>query len=137
MEPPDYEPKDVAVMSERSTFLSRRNLPRASHACQLCRLKKARCDQRQPCANCVKHSFKCIYTAKRGSGTTQNTGTPRAARHENSSMRGKSLLAPMGNSATRGTSNLNSINSPNPHRDHSVRPLKDRDPRCPGAKLYG
>ncbi|KAL6806180.1 hypothetical protein J3E68DRAFT_390550 [Trichoderma sp. SZMC 28012] len=44
---------------------SRRNLPRASHACQRCRAKKAKCDQQQPCANCVKHFHQCTYGLRR------------------------------------------------------------------------
>jgi hypothetical protein len=47
---------------------SRRNLPRVSHACQRCRAKKAKCDQQQPCLNCVKHAVDCEYGTRRRSG---------------------------------------------------------------------
>ncbi|KAI9148173.1 putative transcriptional regulatory protein [Paramyrothecium foliicola] len=46
----------------------RRNLPRASHACQWCRTKKAKCNQRQPCSNCIKHSVDCEYGIRRRAG---------------------------------------------------------------------
>jgi hypothetical protein len=51
--------------SDQHTVVSRRNLPRASHACRWCRLKKARCDQKQPCVNCLKHSVDCTYDVRR------------------------------------------------------------------------
>lgn len=38
-----------------------RNRPRASHACQRCRAKKAKCDQNQPCSNCVRCSSACVF----------------------------------------------------------------------------
>ncbi|XP_014557646.1 hypothetical protein COCVIDRAFT_96677 [Bipolaris victoriae FI3] len=44
-----------------------RNRPRVSHACQRCRVKKAKCDQQQPCLNCVKHAADCEYGIKRRS----------------------------------------------------------------------
>ena len=47
---------------------SRRNLPRASHACQRCRATKTKCDQRQPCANCIKHAKECAYGIRRRNG---------------------------------------------------------------------
>lgn len=49
---------------------SRRHFPRASHACQRCREKKARCNQQQPCSNCVKHACDCVYGARRKNATT-------------------------------------------------------------------
>ncbi|KAH6950310.1 fungal-specific transcription factor domain-containing protein [Ilyonectria sp. MPI-CAGE-AT-0026] len=55
---------------------SRRNLPRASHACQRCRVKKAKCDQRQPCVNCIKHSHECTYGLRRRNGRDRNNRVP-------------------------------------------------------------
>ncbi|KAG8410368.1 hypothetical protein J3459_017180 [Metarhizium acridum] len=55
---------------------SRRNLPRASHACQRCRAKKAKCDQRQPCANCIKHLEECTYGLRRRNDRTRNSRVP-------------------------------------------------------------
>jgi hypothetical protein len=54
----------------------RRNLPRASQACQMCRIKKARCNQRQPCSNCYRHAFNCVYSA-RGNGRTRSATSRR------------------------------------------------------------
>jgi hypothetical protein len=51
---------------------SRRNLPRATHACQLCRAKKAKCDQRQPCSSCLKHSVQCEYGVRRRKPRNKN-----------------------------------------------------------------
>ncbi|KAH7393850.1 putative C6 transcription factor [Phaeosphaeria sp. MPI-PUGE-AT-0046c] len=56
------------LTSETPTSLGRRNLPRASHACEWCRTKKVRCDQQQPCSNCIKHSIQCEYGTQRRSG---------------------------------------------------------------------
>lgn len=45
--------------------LGPRNLPRASHACQRCRIKKGRCNQQQPCSSCVRASASCVYGEER------------------------------------------------------------------------
>jgi hypothetical protein len=45
--------------------LGPRNLPRASHACQRCRIKKGRCNQQQPCSSCVRASASCFYGEER------------------------------------------------------------------------
>jgi hypothetical protein len=52
-----------------------RNRPRASHACQRCRAKKAKCDQSQPCSNCVRYSSTCIFTPGNRGGSRRNTST--------------------------------------------------------------
>jgi len=54
-----------SVLVGKPSTATRRNLPRASHACQWCRVKKAKCDQCQPCAHCVKHSVACVYGIRR------------------------------------------------------------------------
>lgn len=60
--------RDLASETPNPTTLGRRNLPRASHACEWCRTKKVRCDQQQPCVNCIKHSIHCEYGTQRRSG---------------------------------------------------------------------
>jgi len=114
MEHPEHASGDMTAFSEGSRPLSRRNLPRASHACQSCRLKKARCDQRTPCSNCVNHSFVCIYTAKRTAGATKNTETLSTVGHEDKGTRDKSLRTPMSIDATRSGSTLYSPEAQNP-----------------------
>ena len=42
-----------------------RYVPRASQACTMCRLKKAKCDQQTPCSFCQKHSFNCMYSGRK------------------------------------------------------------------------
>ncbi|KAM5383740.1 hypothetical protein ACJZ2D_001729 [Fusarium nematophilum] len=37
---------------------------RRAIACNYCRLKKVRCDGRQPCANCTDHDESCVYAAR-------------------------------------------------------------------------
>lgn len=73
------EPKELP-----ESLPSRRNLPRASHACQRCRVKKAKCDQRQPCANCIKHLHECTYGLRRRSERTVRS-TLRPGRRESGS----------------------------------------------------
>ncbi|THX43888.1 hypothetical protein D6D11_07995 [Aureobasidium pullulans] len=51
--------------------LGRRNLPRASHACQRCRTKKGRCNQQQPCSTCIRAGSACVYGERRK--RTKNT----------------------------------------------------------------
>lgn len=79
---------DGTAWSQAPRISGPRNLPRASHACQSCRMKKARCDQRQPCTYCVKHFLTCIYTAKRKRAPAKQKGTLSPARHENSDAQG-------------------------------------------------
>ena len=52
-----------------------RNRPRASHACQRCRAKKAKCDQSQPCSNCVRYSSACVFTPGNRGGGRRSTNT--------------------------------------------------------------
>ncbi|KAI3572751.1 fungal-specific transcription factor domain-containing protein [Fusarium oxysporum f. sp. albedinis] len=59
-------------MTSSGSLPSRRNLPRASHACQGCWAKKAKCDQQQPCANCVRHEWDCVYGLRRKNGRASN-----------------------------------------------------------------
>lgn len=69
---------DDLPAANASANLGPRNLPRASHACERCRSKKAKCDQRQPCSRCVRHAAQCYYgTSKRGLRTRQ----PRHVQH--------------------------------------------------------
>lgn len=35
---------------------------RASNACEACRIKKIRCDERKPCSNCKRKALSCIYS---------------------------------------------------------------------------
>ncbi|PKY07980.1 hypothetical protein P168DRAFT_308153 [Aspergillus campestris IBT 28561] len=38
-----------------------RRRPRASRACETCRVRKTKCDQAQPCSYCDYHSLDCFY----------------------------------------------------------------------------
>ena len=64
MAQPDQNQSHTSGLTPRA----RRNLPRVSHACQRCRAKKAKCDQQQPCLNCVKHAVDCEYGIRKRSG---------------------------------------------------------------------
>jgi hypothetical protein len=57
----------VASFSDTTATPVQRFVPRASHACQTCRLKKTRCDQQTPCSFCQKHSINCVYSLNRNS----------------------------------------------------------------------
>ena len=56
--------------------LGPRNLPRASHACQRCRIKKGRCNQQQPCSSCVRANTSCIYGEERRKRRKKNGDQP-------------------------------------------------------------
>lgn len=43
---------------------SRRNDPKVSRACDLCKIKKIRCTGTLPCANCTKRRLTCAYVSK-------------------------------------------------------------------------
>ncbi|PWY92713.1 hypothetical protein BO70DRAFT_328052 [Aspergillus heteromorphus CBS 117.55] len=49
---------------------SRRRPPRASRACETCRVRKTKCDQAQPCSYCAYHSLDCFY---RAAGPNENS----------------------------------------------------------------
>ncbi len=74
MDNPRQALPDGPVPSPDTTPINRRSQPRASHACQMCRLKKARCNQEDPCSYCQKRSFRCVYMTK-GISRTGSTGS--------------------------------------------------------------
>ena len=47
--------EDAAITGQK------RKRPRAARACELCRTKKYRCDERDPCSRCKKRNTPCIY----------------------------------------------------------------------------
>lgn len=53
-------PGDNATSSSTSRYV-----PRASRACEMCRLKKTKCDEQSPCLYCQKHSVDCFYSSHR------------------------------------------------------------------------
>ena len=65
-EPPFFDVGGVTTGESRTA--GRRNLPRASHACQRCRAKKGKCNQQQPCSNCIKYATSCVYGIRRKNG---------------------------------------------------------------------
>jgi hypothetical protein len=69
------QPEQSMHHAANSNSSGRRNLPRASHACQWCRAKKAKCNQQQPCSNCVKHSIDCEYSIRRRAGRKKSSYT--------------------------------------------------------------
>jgi hypothetical protein len=69
------QPEQSLHNISNSSSSGRRNLPRASHACQWCRAKKAKCNQQQPCSNCVKHSIDCEYSIRRRGGRKKSSYT--------------------------------------------------------------
>ncbi|KAE8363101.1 fungal-specific transcription factor domain-containing protein [Aspergillus caelatus] len=56
---------------------SRRRHPRASRACETCRVRKTKCDQAQPCSYCAYHALDCVYRAP---GQNESS-TPTVKRH--------------------------------------------------------
>ncbi|KAE8407322.1 fungal-specific transcription factor domain-containing protein [Aspergillus pseudonomiae] len=56
---------------------SRRRHPRASRACETCRVRKTKCDQAKPCSYCAYHALDCVY---RASGQNESS-TPTVKRH--------------------------------------------------------
>lgn len=47
---------------------------RAGKACNLCRIKKTRCDARKPCFRCVADNKLCVYTEKKPKKTVHPLG---------------------------------------------------------------
>jgi len=79
MAQPDENQSHTANLIPRA----RRTLPRVSHACQRCRAKKAKCDQQQPCLNCVKHAVDCEYGIRKRSGRKKQQAYGDTARTPN------------------------------------------------------
>lgn len=70
--------RDTGFVAGGPPLVGRRNLPRASHACQRCRMKKEKCNQQHPCSNCVKHASSCIYGVRRRNGRSAIHGAERS-----------------------------------------------------------
>lgn len=69
----------LANDSSRSNDTKRR---RVTRACDYCRLKKVKCDGRQPCIHCTVYSFKCTYdrpnTRNKKGGFTPRPSVPQS-----------------------------------------------------------
>ncbi|KAH7074057.1 fungal-specific transcription factor domain-containing protein [Paraphoma chrysanthemicola] len=72
MLPQEQSSGDGAASSANPALQNRRSLPRASHACQWCRQKKAKCDQQRPCSTCIKQNVDCVYGIRRRNGRKRN-----------------------------------------------------------------
>jgi hypothetical protein len=97
-----------------------RNRPRASHACQRCRARKAKCDQSQPCSNCVRYSSACVFTPGNRGGGRRNTN----ARNQTSSQGPEQRTRqPDHSPLSLGTNNSLPQNASRP----SVSALSERD----------
>jgi hypothetical protein len=112
MAEPEQRSQDSAA-SGNPSLLSRRNLPRASHACQRCRAKKAKCDQRKPCANCIRHSHNCVYGIRRRNGQN-NDSHVRSPDHRETVNRQDHFRSP---ASTRGSQD-ELLRSENPEQIH-------------------
>jgi hypothetical protein len=116
-----------------------RNRPRASHACQRCRAKKAKCDQSQPCSNCVRYSSACVFTPGNRGGSRRNTRNPTQASPLSDVAVGASRVAalPRDKDAFRP-----SMSAPDPvedraspPRDHASGQSGNLDPMSPPSLL--
>jgi hypothetical protein len=87
------QPEQRPHCAASSSSSGRRNLPRASHACQWCRAKKAKCNQNQPCSNCVKHSINCEYGIRRRAGRKKDNYSQERT-YRDTSERESVLLSP-------------------------------------------
>ncbi|KAH9211227.1 hypothetical protein DL95DRAFT_190039 [Leptodontidium sp. 2 PMI_412] len=65
-----------------SPMQNRRSQPRVSQACQMCKIKKAKCAQTVPCKNCETHGWNCVYDKKNPS-----RGSPYPRRRSNAQKR--------------------------------------------------
>ncbi|KUL84180.1 hypothetical protein ZTR_07172 [Talaromyces verruculosus] len=115
---------------------SRRNDPKVSRACDLCKIKKIRCTGTLPCANCTKRQLKCAYASKYARGrpptppplATQNPASKSAVsdacqpleetQGESSgySSRSDSLIPLIANDVSSGGRNSSSSNDAAPSR---------------------
>jgi hypothetical protein len=63
MDPSNQASGDSAARPNDAAVSFPRPITRASQACEMCRLKKTRCDQQNPCSFCKKHSVNCVYSS--------------------------------------------------------------------------
>jgi hypothetical protein len=82
MLPQEQGSRDRAASSANAASQNRRSLPRASHACQWCRQKKAKCDQQRPCSTCIKQNVDCVYGIRRRNGRKRNVQVQSQARED-------------------------------------------------------
>ncbi|KAH6969285.1 hypothetical protein DER45DRAFT_46619 [Fusarium avenaceum] len=66
--PPQQQPPSPSAQShEQSSKVRRRRRPALS--CHECRRRKVKCDQKSPCAPCVRHKTECTYQSHHGSAS--------------------------------------------------------------------
>ncbi|QLG70205.1 hypothetical protein HG535_0A01430 [Zygotorulaspora mrakii] len=75
-------PKLIVLSVDSSTKRLRAQNGRVSKACDLCRMKKKKCDGLQPCSQCKPHKVACTYSGKcnRGSAASLSSGARETGR---------------------------------------------------------
>ncbi|KAL3482533.1 fungal-specific transcription factor domain-containing protein [Aspergillus californicus] len=108
---------------------SRRRPPRASRACETCRVRKTKCDQAQPCSYCAYHSLDCVYRNVGSSESHSSIAKRQSRLREVQRDNGRPSPWPEVNLATPQTSRFS--RSP----DHPTAPLQGANPnaRSPAA----
>ena len=127
---------DARPAIDTSSKSGPRNLPRASLACERCRAKKAKCDQRQPCSQCVRYAAQCRYgVSKRGLRPRRPPQPPQGQQIEAISAQVEVTSAPVGVSS--------SVPSIGEMPEGSLREIADGDEigdvneRTHGMEFYG
>lgn len=72
-------PSSPAISVTEATE-NRRKAPKVSRACDLCKIKKAKCTGTRPCSNCTRKNLPCVYYAEYRRGRPP-TPPPGASEH--------------------------------------------------------
>ncbi|KAK5000131.1 hypothetical protein LTR66_000956 [Elasticomyces elasticus] len=131
---------DAGVATGEPRLAGHRNFPRASHACQRCRAKKGKCNQQQPCSNCIKQATACVYGVKRRNGRSNiNNGCAEGHGHGHGSAERsdvQDLYRQIRHSAPIEASRHPAFGLHNPADDRSVG-NNSSSPRTHGSVLSG
>lgn len=83
---------ESTVQQDTTGVPKKRRFTRVSRACVECRLRKIRCDARQPCEACEDFNRRCIYSSTKAQRTG---GAPRTKILEDRLRRARALIAQM------------------------------------------
>ncbi|GLA08509.1 hypothetical protein AnigIFM60653_010043 [Aspergillus niger] len=99
---------------------SRRRPPRASRACETCRVRKTKCDQAQPCSYCAYHSLDCFY---RAAGPNEASTAAKRQAQIREAQKSKTRPSPWPDVSQNNQNNLHQSDSPDHYTPRVARSI--------------
>ncbi|OJJ75715.1 hypothetical protein ASPBRDRAFT_38019 [Aspergillus brasiliensis CBS 101740] len=99
---------------------SRRRPPRASRACETCRVRKTKCDQAQPCSYCAYHSLDCFY---RAAGPNEGSSAAKRQAQIREAQKSKTRPSPWPDVSQSNQNGFHQSDSPGHHSPQVARSI--------------